>query len=155
LALDVIEHVPDDVAFLRTLRAHATVRSTLIVTVPAYQRLFSAHDRYLGHYRRYSRRQLASSLEQSGWTPVHLGGFFLTLLPPRAAAVAAERRRGTVDDSEVQHLGTWSGGKALTRAIRSALAADAALGRAAAGVLPRGLPGLSIGAIAHPHPPTR
>lgn len=151
LALDVIEHVPDDVAFLQTLRSHATPDATLIVTVPAYQRLFSAHDRYLGHYRRYSRHQLVTSLESAGWTPVHLGGFFLTLLPPRAAAVAAEKRRGQVDDADVQHLGTWSGGKTVTRAIRAALAADAALGRAAASVLPRGLPGLSIGAIAHPH----
>ena len=153
LALDVIEHVEDDVAFLQTLRAHVSDSGVLLVTVPAYQRLFSAHDRYLAHYRRYSRPQLAKALADAGWQPTELGGFFLSLLVPRAAAVAAERRRAARgEDVEVKHLGTWSGGPVVTRGIRGVLAADAGLGRVAGKVLPRGLPGLSIAAIARPRP---
>jgi SAM-dependent methyltransferase len=152
LALDVIEHVEDDDKFLRTLLDHAAPDALLVVTVPAYQGLFSKHDVYLGHYRRYSQRQLRAVLEHAGWTPRVLTGFFTSLLPVRAATSALERREPQVDaDAEPKaHLGTWSRGAALTCVVQAALAADAALARAVARRTGRGVPGLSVGAVAVP-----
>ena len=60
LLMDVIEHVPDDVAFLGDIanRSFVGAETRLLITVPSFQSLFSSHDRFLGHYRRYSGRTL-------------------------------------------------------------------------------------------------
>lgn len=161
LALDVIEHVHDDAAFLEDLRALSHAGTLLVVTVPAYQSLFSEHDVYLRHYRRYSRDELAEVLTASGWTALRLGGFFSSLLPVRAAAVLTHRvLNGAVqpdpdvnDSAEApRHLGSWDGSPLLTRAVGRVLAADAAAGRWAARRRPFGVPGLSLFAEANPTP---
>ena len=56
--LDVIEHTPDDRATLRELRRVCKPGGWLLVTVPAYQALWSLHDEANHHYRRYSRSSL-------------------------------------------------------------------------------------------------
>jgi SAM-dependent methyltransferase len=61
-ALDVVEHIEDDVEALRWIASLLRPGGVLIVTVPAYQWLFSDHDRALGHHRRYTRTRLISAL---------------------------------------------------------------------------------------------
>lgn len=150
LALDVIEHVPDDKAFLRDLRRCADDGALLLVTVPAYQALFSDHDIRLGHHRRYSRRSLTAAVDGTGWRCDALGGFFASLLPVRTLAVLAERlrqTRGAAASERPPNLGTWDRGPLVTAAITRALSADAGVGRRAA-AFRRGLPGLSIFMVA-------
>lgn len=53
--LDVVEHVEDDQAFLAEVTAKMDVGATLILTVPALQRLWSHWDVALGHFRRYDK----------------------------------------------------------------------------------------------------
>ena len=65
-ALDVIEHLDDDVAFLRQASACCAPGGRLIVAVPAYQALWSRHDETFQHRRRYSRRQLAKAMTDAG-----------------------------------------------------------------------------------------
>lgn len=62
VAADVVEHLPDDRAALRWIADRLRPGGALILTVPAYQWLFGAHDRALGHYRRYSRPGLVAAL---------------------------------------------------------------------------------------------
>ncbi len=81
MMLDVIEHVEDDVAFVRDVVSHSlAARGWVLVSVPAYQRLFSDHDRALKHYRRYSPRALRLTLESAGLSVVARGGLFHALV---------------------------------------------------------------------------
>src|SRR6185312_12671638 len=58
LLMDVIEHVDDDVQLLRDALAQAAQNATFLISVPAFQFLWSGHDVFLEHKRRYTLRQL-------------------------------------------------------------------------------------------------
>ena len=91
--LDVIEHTPDDRMTLAELRRVTVPGGWLLVTVPAYQALWSAHDEANHHYRRYSRRTLRAVALQSGWEVGRMTSFNSLLLAPAAAVRIAQRRR--------------------------------------------------------------
>jgi SAM-dependent methyltransferase len=141
LALDVIEHVEDPVAFIaESLMPLGVSGTNVLVSVPAYQRLFGAHDEVLGHFRRYERRELLDQLEP--WIDVvEHGSLFASLLVPRAAAVMLERRSERFA-SRPHGIGGWSGGRISSAVIGGVLGLDARLGRALGQVGVR-LPGLS------------
>jgi SAM-dependent methyltransferase len=90
--LDVIEHTPDDRATLRELRRVAKPGGWLLVTVPAYQALWSSHDEANHHYRRYARRTLSSAAVDAGWRLERMTSFNILLLAPAAAVRVAKRR---------------------------------------------------------------
>lgn len=91
--LDVIEHTPDDRVTLRELRRVAQPGGFLLVTVPAYQGLWSMHDVANHHYRRYSRSRLSAAAGEAGWRVRRMTSFNGLLLGPAAAVRLAERRR--------------------------------------------------------------
>jgi len=91
--LDVIEHTPDDRVTLRELRRVSRPGGFLLVTVPAYQGLWSMHDVANHHYRRYSRPRLRAAARDAGWRVVRMTSFNGLLLAPAAAVRLAERRR--------------------------------------------------------------
>lgn len=67
--LDVLEHIEDDIGFLKRLRATLRPGGRIILKVPAYSWLFCGMDTAIGHYRRYDRASLRAAL--------HAGGFKL------------------------------------------------------------------------------
>jgi 2-polyprenyl-3-methyl-5-hydroxy-6-metoxy-1,4-benzoquinol methylase len=81
LFLDVIEHVEDDVALLKLVTELSNVNSssTILITVPAYQSLFSAHDVFLKHFRRYTVKSLHASTRKAGCDTEKTGYFFFSL----------------------------------------------------------------------------
>ena len=152
LMLDVIEHVEDDVTFVsRVVETCLDTDGLILVSVPAWQGLFSRHDELLLHHRRYSPRACDLVLEAAGLTIVERGGVFHSLVVPRAAIVLRERvapavRRGDPPTLE-SSAATWRGGRLLTSLTLGALRIDNAVSRLAsrAGV---NLPGLSYWALA-------
>jgi SAM-dependent methyltransferase len=149
LLLDVIEHVPDDRAFLGDLVARRLAPGGLVlVSVPAWQALFSAHDTAIRHYRRYSPAALRALLDAAALETVRGGGLFHSLLAPRFFEVAREKVGGLLGrpPAPPANLGQWRGGAFVTGALERALAVDNALSRALArrGL---GLPGLSVWAL--------
>jgi SAM-dependent methyltransferase len=93
-AFDVIEHTPDDRRTLAELRRVTRPGGNALITVPAYQRLFSAHDVVNHHYRRYDRASLFAAAHAAGWRPDRSTYFNSILLAPAAAVRLARRRRG-------------------------------------------------------------
>jgi SAM-dependent methyltransferase len=91
--LDVLEHTADDVHTLRELLRVTRRGGYLLVTVPAYPALWSAHDEVNGHYRRYRRRALRESAERAGWRLARDTHFNSLLLAPAAVVRLAGRIR--------------------------------------------------------------
>lgn len=93
--LDVIEHTDDDVRALAELRRVMAPGATLVVTVPAYQALWSEHDEAHRHRRRYTRSSFLRAARGAGLEAVR-DSYFNTVLFPAAAAfrLAGRLRRG-------------------------------------------------------------
>ena len=66
LALDVFEHIEDDIVCMKEIRRVIKTDGTLIFNVPANMLLYSKHDRAFHHYRRYTKRQLRERMTKSG-----------------------------------------------------------------------------------------
>jgi SAM-dependent methyltransferase len=95
--LDVIEHTPDDRQTLAELYRVCRPGGFLLVTVPAHQFLWSAHDVYNHHYRRYSRRRLRETSLAAGWAVSRISAFNSLLFPPAAVVRLARRGRAAAD----------------------------------------------------------
>ena len=76
-ALDVLEHVREDLAALKESNRILTPGGKLIVIVPAYGFLWSEHDEALHHYRRYVARELRAKLTASGFE-IERSTYFIT-----------------------------------------------------------------------------
>lgn len=73
VSVNVLEHIGDDGAELvRYRELLAPTGGCLCLFVPARTELYAAIDRDFGHFRRYHRPGLNSSLRQAGFTPEHL-----------------------------------------------------------------------------------
>ena len=83
-ALDVIEHIEDAKAATAWMSAVLKPGGLLVLMVPAYQWLFSDHDRVLRHFRRYTRKRLQADLPDDVST-LELA-YFTHLLFPLAVA---------------------------------------------------------------------
>ncbi len=66
MALNVVEHIPDDVGALRTMRRMVSRGGRVVILVPALEALFGSLDRELQHQRRYTRATLGSAMEVAG-----------------------------------------------------------------------------------------
>lgn len=102
LALDVIEHIEQDELALRELRRVVRPDGRLLITVPAYQWLWSHHDETHHHHRRYTLPRLRAVVARAGWRPERATYFNSLLLPPIAAAreLSGRRRSGRNGNSK-------------------------------------------------------
>ncbi len=133
-AFDVIEHIEDDYLAAAEIRRVLRPGGTLLVTVPADMRLWSAHDVTAHHFRRYDRDGLRRVITKAGLCVDELWSWNVLLRP----AVALTRRR--VSGSQLAPVSP-----VLNAALRAAVVAER--------VLPvRSLPGVSLMLRAHrPH----
>ena len=81
LLLDVLEHVEDDLAALRSALSAAAAGGRLLLTVPAAPDLWSRHDERNGHFRRYTAESLGTTLDAAGFRPAVVTHFNSRLLP--------------------------------------------------------------------------
>jgi len=89
--LDVLEHIDDDVGTLQALRPLLAPQARVLVTVPAHQWLWSAHDAFLHHKRRYGAVELRGKAATAGLRAERLS-YCNTVLFPAAVAVRLHDR---------------------------------------------------------------
>ena len=80
---DVLEHIEDDRETLERVRESLTLRGVVVMTVPAYQWMWSVHDVNHHHFRRYNRWQVIKLLEDAGFR-VRYASYWNTSLFPLA-----------------------------------------------------------------------
>jgi SAM-dependent methyltransferase len=84
--LDVLEHITDDLAALQAARNKLLPTGKVLITVPAYNFLWSSHDVELHHKRRYNRKDLSDLLLKAGFK-VRYSTYFNTFLFPLIAVI--------------------------------------------------------------------
>jgi SAM-dependent methyltransferase len=139
-SLDVIEHLEDDLTALRELRRVVAPGGSLLITVPAYQWLWSGHDEINHHFRRYTRRSLQRAGEAAGWHQVRTTYFNSLLLPAAIMLRVLDRfSRKTTESS----LDLWVPPQPLNWLLERPLQLEAAMiGRG--GRIPAGLSLLAV-----------
>ncbi|MEQ8318372.1 MAG: bifunctional glycosyltransferase/class I SAM-dependent methyltransferase [Phycisphaerales bacterium] len=75
IAMNVVEHVGDDEAVLKSYHDVLQPGGTVVVLAPAHDWLFTEYDRRLGHFRRYTRATLSERLKAAGFEVVHTQQF--------------------------------------------------------------------------------
>jgi SAM-dependent methyltransferase len=140
VSLDVIEHLEDDVGALRELRRVTKPGGALLVTVPAYQWLWSGHDEINHHHRRYNRGTLLAPAEAAGWKMESSAHFNSLLLPIAIVLRALERFKPSTTKSS---LDLWVPPAPLNWALRQPLHLEAAM-IGHGGPIPAGLSLLAV-----------
>lgn len=100
--LDVLEHIDDDAGALAALHDLLRPRGRLLITVPAYQWLWSGHDVVAHHRRRYTARQLRSRLAEAGFAVSYLSYFNTFLFPLIATKRLLSRISGWEGGSDME-----------------------------------------------------
>ncbi|MGO9321314.1 MAG: class I SAM-dependent methyltransferase [Solirubrobacteraceae bacterium] len=141
VSLDVIEHLEDDLTALRELRRTVAPGGALLVTVPAYQWLWSGHDVINHHHRRYTRRSLQRVAEQAGWRQQRTS-YFNSLLLPAAIVLRVLDRINRARTTETS-LDLWIPPEPVNWLLERPLTLEAAL-IARGGRIPAGLSLLAV-----------
>ena len=72
IMLDVLEHIEADEAALAECRQILKPGGRMLITVPAFQRLWGSHDDLYGHKRRYTADELRQKVLRAGLTIDHI-----------------------------------------------------------------------------------
>ena len=96
-AFDVIEQIEDDRAALASIAAKLKPGGRFVMTVPAHQWMWSAHDAVNHHKRRYSKAGLKALISGSPMKLDKVGYFNSLLFPLAVAQRAASKLRGRED----------------------------------------------------------
>lgn len=95
LALDVIEHIDDDVRALASMRSVIREGGSLVITVPQHKWLWSEVDVFSCHRRRYTRRTLEAAVRAAGFRVERVTSIFAATLP--LMLLSRLRQRKTFD----------------------------------------------------------
>ena len=123
--LDVIEHIEDDISFLKELFSQSYINqdTVIMITVPAFNNLYCNHDKWLGHYRRYSVKVLKQHIETAGFSYIEGGYFFTSLLFPRYLQKIIETLKKP-EELNNQGIGNYKGGALISFLYEKFLLAD-------------------------------
>jgi hypothetical protein len=104
ILMDVLEHIYDDTNFLKEILLKAPTGSFLFITVPSFQFLFSNHDVYLKHHRRYNRKQLLALIDSHNLYVEKCHYFYASLFFVRLISLLFKKP----DPQHQSGIGQWS-----------------------------------------------
>jgi hypothetical protein len=109
LMMDVLEHVDDDRGLVRHYAAKVPSGAHFLVTVPAFRFLWSGHDVFLEHKRRYRLGEIETAMRGGGLQIVR-GAYYFGFVFPLAAAVRLATRSTTEPRSSLKKHGALTNG---------------------------------------------
>ncbi|MFH1292101.1 MAG: class I SAM-dependent methyltransferase [bacterium] len=124
LLLDIVEHIDGDSIFLQKLSNCNFVNKNtfFLITVPSFSSLFSSHDKFLKHHRRYNNYELKKLVANAGFKIYQSGYFFSSLLIPRIIQALLEKIVGS--KNKKHGIGHWKHGKITTNLFKNVLIYD-------------------------------
>lgn len=105
ILMDVLEHVEADLEFLARVYKKVKLGGSLVITVPAHPSLFSSHDVFLNHLRRYMDQDLRNLITQACFIIEKIFYFYSTLYFVRYFQTKLERLMKT--EKEQKGIGMW------------------------------------------------
>ena len=102
--LDTLEHIQKHVEALNQLRCLLKSEGIIVVTVPAFQFLWSKHDEAVSHIRRYNHKNLSDVLRQAGFKKIRLTYFISLIFPLLALYRIVSKFKYTNPKSDLIHL---------------------------------------------------
>ncbi len=103
IALDVLEHLKDDQGAVVEIQRVLKKGGVFIAFVPAFSFLWSKHDEYLLHQRRYNQKMLRGLFE-GGWNELKVSYFNIILFPLVALMRLAIRYLGLPDKDSFERM---------------------------------------------------
>jgi len=128
LMFDVLEHLPDDLAVLTHVHDALPSGGFLMLTVPAFQFLWSPWDDIEKHKRRYTRANLTALLARTGFEVERATYFFMPLFFAASAVKGLRAVKNAVAPTgpaeDITQLAEAQGGPVLNRVMLGILAAE-------------------------------
>jgi 2-polyprenyl-3-methyl-5-hydroxy-6-metoxy-1,4-benzoquinol methylase len=109
LMMDVLEHVDDASGLVKLYADKVPGGAHFLATVPAFRFLWSGHDVFLEHKRRYRLPEIEQTMRDAGLEVVH-GAYYFGLIFPLAAAVRLATRGDTTAKSSLSKQGALTNG---------------------------------------------
>ncbi len=106
IMMDVLEHIKNDKRYLEHIKSRLKDDGKIIITVPAYMKLYSLHDKELRHYRRYDFSRLSKLLKGCDLKIEKWSYFYFSLILARLMTMNKSMNIGTWDKSE-KNIVTW------------------------------------------------
>jgi len=107
IMMDVLEHIENADEFLKEVLTKLKPGGKIFITVPAMQFLFSSHDVFLKHYRRYSKKKLHKMLNTQNVIIEESNYFYTTLFFLRCISLLYEKIRFN-SAGKSTGIGMWS-----------------------------------------------
>ena len=98
--LDVLEHIEEDDTTISNLKNKLNENGHILITVPAYNWLWSKHDEINHHKRRYSKGSIKKLIQSKNMKLIKLS-YFNSFLFPIAAAVRLLDLEKNIDEREI------------------------------------------------------
>jgi SAM-dependent methyltransferase len=115
---DVLEHIDDDAGALASAKRLLAADGYILLTVPAYQWLWSSHDDFMHHKRRYAAAQLRTAIARAQLRLQRMSYYNMLLFPLAAVVRLRERLLGS------PHHGRRVPAAALNRCLAQVFGAE-------------------------------
>lgn len=105
LLMDVLEHVEDDQKMLEQSLSKLRKNGIVIITVPAFDWLWSQHDKLVHHQRRYSKKQLENCIKKAGAETIYSSYWNFSFFIPTVIKKKIKTKKNV--ESDLQEVSNW------------------------------------------------